>query len=217
MGLIDQLRAEHDLIEDVAGALRSFARARLRVEGSPADGAEFLRFFRLYAGAFHHEREEGVLFVALQRELELPGDRGPLAALTADHRELAGLLDQLEASIADEPAARGAFHAAALEYSERLWRHIDAENSVLLPEAAARLARRGPAAALPMLEMTREQREARAAGERLLASHPPVPERVLRGDGCVACPAYGRNCDGLEREWWNSWEWEEFEDHLASG
>jgi hypothetical protein len=40
---------------------------------------------------------------------------------------------------------------------------------------------------------------------------------VLRGDGCVMCPAFVDNCRGLEHEWWNEWEWDEFEDHLPSG
>jgi hypothetical protein len=33
----------------------------------------------------------------------------------------------------------------------------------------------------------------------------------------VFCLAYGESCRGLEHEWWNESEWEEFEDHLPSG
>ena len=65
MELINQLRAEHDLIEQVAGSLRTFVRQRARGEGDPADGARFMAFFRRYAGDFHHAREEDTLFVAL--------------------------------------------------------------------------------------------------------------------------------------------------------
>jgi hypothetical protein len=32
----------------------------------------------------------------------------------------------------------------------------------------------------------------------------------VRGDGCVICPSYGVTCEGLEREWWNAHEWDEF-------
>jgi hypothetical protein len=39
----------------------------------------------------------------------------------------------------------------------------------------------------------------------------------MRGDGCVFCPAFTTSCRGVEHEWWNEWEWEEFEDHLPSG
>jgi len=42
MELINQLRNEHDLIDQVAGSLRTFVRARARGEGEAADGARFL-------------------------------------------------------------------------------------------------------------------------------------------------------------------------------
>lgn len=127
MRLIDELRAEHDLIERVAGSLRTFARQRARGEGAP-NGPRFLAFFRLYAGQFHHAREEDTLFVALQRDAELPGDRGPIAALLEDHRRMAGLLDRMEPVTADSSAeARASLEAIALEYSQQLWQHIDAE------------------------------------------------------------------------------------------
>jgi hypothetical protein len=106
---------------------------------------------------------------------------------------------------------------AALRYTEELWHHIDAENSVLFPESAQRL-RRHAVAELPTREPTAAEEAARTAGEALVAAYPPVPEPdVLRGDGCVVCPAYERSCRGLEREWWNEWEWEEFGGHLPSG
>jgi hemerythrin-like domain-containing protein len=216
--LIEQLRTEHDLIERVAGSLRTFARRRVRGEGSPEDGPRFLAFFRLYAGQYHHGREEDTLFVALQRHAELPGDRGPIAALLEDHRRMAGLLDRMEPlAAASSEQALGSLLALALEYSGQLWQHIDAENSVLLPESENRLRRHGRVD-LPTRETTAEEEEARAVGERLVALHPPVPEPdVLRGEGCVVCPAFTRSCRGVEHEWWNDWEWEEFEDHLPSG
>ena len=218
MRLIEELRAEHDLIERVAGSLRTFARQRGRGEGSPEDGPRFLAFFRLYAGQFHHAREEDTLFVALQRDAELPGDRGPIAALLEDHHRMAGLLDRMEPVAADPSLeARAALEAIALEYSQQLWQHIDAENSVVLPESESRLRRHGRAE-LPTREMTLDEEEARALGETLLSLYPPVHEPdVPRGDGCVVCPAFTRTCRGLELEWWNEWEWEEFEDQLPSG
>jgi hemerythrin-like domain-containing protein len=202
----------------VAGSLRTFARAR--GEGSPADGPRFLRFFRLYAGQYNHAREEDTLFVALQRDAEIPGDRGPIAALLEDHHRMARLLDEMEplagADLADAKA-RSSLEALALEYTQQLWQHIDAETSVLLPESEQRLRRHG-VTELPAREMTPEEDEARALGEGLLASYPPAHEPgVLRGDGCVVCPAFTRTCRGIEHEWWNEWEWEEFEDHLPSG
>lgn len=216
MELIEQLRAEHDLIEQVAGAFRTFARQRVRGEGEAADGPRFLRFFRLYAGHFHHGREEDTLFASLQKDAELPGDRGPLAVLLGDHHRMAGILDQLEPIVAGDPAA-AEVATLALDYTEQLWHHIDAENSVLLPESEQRLRRHG-IRELPSRELTAEEAAAREDGRALLVQYPPVHEPdILRGDGCVMCPAFVDTCEGIERVWWNEHEWDEFEDHLPSG
>ena len=217
MLLIDELTAEHILIETVLGSLRAFVDARAAGSADPADGPRFLRFFRLFAGDFHHGREEDVLFAALAEKAELPADRGPIAAMVAQHAHMATILDQLEpllGRIVLDPTAAERMQALAVSYSHALWHHIDAENSVLLPESEARL-RRHHVLELPSRPMSMEEAEARADGERLLTKYPPVQDReVMRGDGCVHCPAYGETCRGLEREWWNEWEWEEFEDHM---
>jgi hemerythrin-like domain-containing protein len=218
MRLIDELRAEHELIERVALSLRVFARSRVAGEASAEDGPRYLQFFRLFAGSFHHGREEDTLFVALQRDAELPGERGPIAALLGDHHDMALLLELMEPLAASEaPEERVAFSELALDCSQRLLQHIDAENSVLLPESEQRL-RRHAVHELPTREAGEQEAAARATGETLVLAHPPVHEReVPRGDGCIVCPAFERTCQGVEREWWNEWEWEEFEDHLPSG
>jgi len=216
MQLIDELRAEHDIIEQVAGAFRTFARQRARGEGRAADGPRFLAFFRLYAGAFHHGREEDTLFVSLQRDAELPGDRGPIAALLGDHHRMGGILDRLEPTVGSDPAPPEV-ETLVLDYTEQLWHHIDAENSVLLPESAHRLPRKG-VPELPSRGPTAEELAALEDGRALLAAYPPVPEPdILRGDGCVMCPAFAETCEGLEHTWWNEHEWDELDDHLANG
>jgi hemerythrin-like domain-containing protein len=220
MQLIEELRAEHELIEQVVGSLRAFVNERCAGRGDAADGPRFMRFFRLYAGHFHHAREEDTLFVALQREAELPGDRGPIAVLLADHDRMAALLDGMEGLIGgplDDDAARQRLQGLAVEYSRALWRHIDAENSVLFPESRERLRRHG-IRELPSRDMTDEERDARTIGHELVLRYPPlVDPELIRGDGCVMCPAFVENCRGLEREWWTESEWDEFEDHLPAG
>jgi hemerythrin-like domain-containing protein len=216
MELIDQLRAEHDLIEQVAGAFRTFARQRARGGGDAADGRGFLAFFRLYAGRFHHGREEDTLFVSLQRDAEIPGDRGPIAALLGDHHRMGAILDRLEPIVASDPASADV-QGLILDYTEQLWHHIDAENSVLLPECEHRLPRHG-VRELPSREPDADEATARDAGRALLAAYPPAPEPdIMRGDGCVMCPAFTEQCEGVERSWWNDHEWDELDDHLASG
>lgn len=216
MQLIDQLVAEHDLIEKVLESMRAYVNARIRGEADPSDGIRFIRFFRVFAGHFHHAREEDILFVALVQKAELPADRGPIAVMIADHAHMAGLLDQLEPLLGMEDldaAASEQMQNLAVAYSRALWQHIDAENSVLLPESLERL-RRHHILELPSRPMSAEEEEARSFGEHLLAKYPPIRDaEALRGDGCSLCPAFGNTCRGLEREWWNEWEWDESADN----
>ena len=219
MQLIDDLRREHDLIDQVLGSLRAFVTARLADQGEPADGARFLAFFRRYAGDFHHDKEEAVLFQALATQAELPADRGPLSALTGEHRRMAGLLEAM-AGLLDGPLAtegeRVRLQALAVDYSHALWRHIDAENSVLFPEGEERL-RRAHVRELPSRPMTEPERMAREDGLALRTTYPPQADpQALRGDGCVNCPSHGTTCDGLEAEWWTDLEWEDMWDRMSS-
>jgi len=219
MQLIEDLKAEHELIEQVLGSLRAFVTARLAGQGEAADGGRFLAFFRLYAGDFHHDKEEQILFRALSERAELPAERGPIAALTGEHRRMGDLLEALGALL-DDPLSEAAqgerLQALAVDYSRSLWHHIDAENSVLFPEGQERL-RRFHVRDLPSRPMTEEEAAAREGGLALLQAYPPQHDpEVHRGDGCVACPSYGSTCEGLEREWWTDLEWEDFEERMSS-
>ena len=219
MQLIEDLRQEHELIEQVVGSLRAFVTARLAGRGEPADGPRFMAFFRRYAGDFHHDKEEQVLFRALVDQAEIPAERGPVAAITGEHRHMAGLLDALEpllgaAHLAAEERPR--LKALAVDYSHSLWRHMDAENSVLFPEGQERL-RRFHILELPCRPMTEAERQAREGALALLATYPPEYDPdVHRGDGCVACPSFGTTCDGLEQEWWTDLEWEDMHERMSS-
>jgi hemerythrin-like domain-containing protein len=219
MILIDELVAEHDLIDRTASAFRRYVDECLAGHAPAADGAAFVRFFRLYAGDFHHAREEDVLFPALVERASLPGDRGPLAVLTADHRRMGAVLDRIDALVARLPLEgpdAEALRGATDEYTTALGHHIDAENSVLFPESEARLRKNG-VRDLPSRAATPAEAEAGRAGAELAARYAAPPDRdVIRGDGCVLCPAMVEGCEGLEAEWWNESEWDECADHLAS-
>jgi hemerythrin-like domain-containing protein len=219
MRLIEELAAEHELIDAAAGSLRTWVERRLRGEADPADGPRFVTFLRVFAAGFHHAREEDTLFVALRERAGLP-EEGPLASLRDDHARTAALLVSIERLVC-EPVLTGAagdeLRRLAVAYSHALWHHIDAENSVLFPESASRLRKSG-VNELPSRSMTDAEAAARAVGEDLVRRYPPLDDVTIpRGDGCVCCPAFTGACRGLEQEWWNEWEWEEFEDHLPSG
>jgi hemerythrin-like domain-containing protein len=214
---LDELRAEHDLIDRVAGSLRGFAAARARGEAAPGDGAAFRRFFRLWAGAWHHAREEETLFPALAAKAELPLVSGPLAAFVEQHHDMAKVLDAIDplldrVPLPDEEARR--LVALVADYTRELGRHIDAENSVLIPESEARL-RQANVLELPGRAPAAEELAARDEGRLLAERWPFLPGDGVRGEGCVVCPSYGTTCRGVEAEWWNESEWEEFSDHLG--
>lgn len=217
MTLIDELRADHRLIERVVGAFATHVARRLAGALDLADTARFFTFFRAFVGGYHHDREERALFPALTGALELPGDRGPVPAMIGQHHELAGLLDALEPLLVEAaigPEARAPIAALTRRYTHGLWSHIDAEDSVLFPESEARLVRAGMRE-LGGRTMTPAEEVAREDAERLVAAYPPTEDpTAVRGEGCVICPSYGVTCDGLERAWWTESEWDELDEHM---
>ncbi len=213
MKLIDALQDEHILIDQVLGSFRTYVGRLVDGTADPDDGRRFAAFFTEFAGHFHHDREERVLVDALVTEAELPGDRGPLRAVAQEHAQTEGWLREMMPFLEQRPQSEGdrvRLRALATRYSHALWRHIDAENSVLYPEGVERLRRCG-IRELPDRPMNAAEAVAREDGAALLVRYPPVEDGALaRGDGCFMCQAYGETCDGLEAEWWTEREWEEF-------
>lgn len=139
--LVAILNEEHALI---LAALEAFERFAEHVRSGDAFEAkvarDFLRFFREFADADHHHKEEEILFPWLE-EQGLPHEVGPLAVLRAEHelgREtrlaLALALDDL-AGDPFELDTRLRFHALAQRFTELLRAHIEKEEHVLLPLA----------------------------------------------------------------------------------
>jgi hemerythrin-like domain-containing protein len=202
MLLLDELRAEHLLVDRVAGSLVRFAEQAARGDCCKEDVTDFVRFFRIYVSGFHHGREEQRLFPALIDRAEVPADRGPLPAIEEDHGVMAEMVDTFDAEKGD-PAR---VSEIARRLAHHLWEHVDKENSVLLPEAADRLRRNG-VVRLEGRDPTDEEEAARELGKDLCERYPPLDDPgFVRGDGCIACSAFGETCGGIESEWWNSWE-----------
>lgn len=204
MRLFEEFKAEHLLVDRVAGSLIRFAEMTAGGEGSEEDVADFVEFFRVFVAGFHHEREEQTLFPVLVERAEVPADRGPLPSIEADHRAAAILVDELE----EAGGNKERLASAARRLAHHLWEHVDKEDSVLFPESFERLRRNG-VTLLEGRESTAEEEAARGLGEQLTVRFPPLDDpEVVRGDGCVACSAFGETCGGIETEWWNTWEHE---------
>ena len=219
MKLLDALQDEHALIDRVLGSFRSYVDALVDGMADAEDGARFAAFFSEFAGHFHHDREERVFFHALVTQAELPAERGPVHALAHEHAEMAQWLHEMTPLLERGPLSddeRARLQALATRYSRALWRHIDAENSVLYPQGAERLARCG-VRELADRPMSTAEAAARDGAAALLLRYPPSEDAALtRGDGCFMCRAHGDTCKGLEAEWWTELEWEEFYDRDAS-
>lgn len=204
MRLFDEFKAEHLLVDRVAGSLIRFAEMTAGGESSEEDVADFVEFFRVFVAGYHHEREEQTLFPVLVERAEVPADRGPLPSIEADHRAAAILVDELE----EAGGNKERLASAARRLAHHLWEHVDKEDSVLFPESFERLRRNG-VTLLEGRESTAEEEAARGLGEQLTVRFPPLDDpEVVRGDGCVACSAFGETCGGIETEWWNTWEHE---------
>lgn len=212
MKLIATLQDEHVLIDRMLGSFRAYVDRLVDGTADPEDGTRFAAFFTEFAGHFHHDREEGVLFDALVADAELPRDRGPVHALTLEHAVMEGWLREMVPLLERMPQSDDAvrLRSLAVRYSHTLWRHIDAENSVLYPESEERLRRYGTRE-LPDRPMSEVEAAAREGAAALLVRYPSVDDDALtRGEGCFMCSAYGETCNGLEAEWWTDLEWDEF-------
>ena len=204
MQLFHELKTEHLLVDRVAGSLIRFAEQAAGGTSSREDVADFVHFFRVFVAGYHHDKEEQILFPVLVERAEVPAGRGPLPSIEADHRTAAKLVDELE----EAEGNRGRLADVARNLAHHLWEHVDKEDSVLFPESFERLRRNG-VTRLEGREPTVKEEAARDLGERLTRRFPPLDDpEIVRGDGCIACSAFGETCGGSETEWWNSWEHE---------
>jgi len=70
MRLFDEFKAEHVLVDRVAGSLIRFAELAAGGESSEEDVADFVHFFRVFVAGYHHQKEEQTLFPVLVETAE---------------------------------------------------------------------------------------------------------------------------------------------------
>jgi len=129
------LRDEHKLILEVAGALEAMLIAE--EEGTPLDYdavARCITFFRLFADACHHGKEEDLLFPGLEAE-GMPRDSGPIAVMLYEHEQGRAFVRAMAASLEDARArddqAGAALRSGAEGFIELIVAHIGKEDNVL--------------------------------------------------------------------------------------
>jgi hemerythrin-like domain-containing protein len=194
--------SEHRLIEQVLGSLESFVVA---VEGGLAVErplvSDYAGFFRGFADAYHHGKEEDILF---QRMIErgFPTESGPLAVMLHEHtqgRARVAVLRQVGQAEGEVDAAeRTALLISANEFIPLLRQHIIKEDRILYPMALQMLT--GPE--LDQMETAFEAFERRLSGDateerlravadRLTSAFAPDPERMAAAANMPHCGPVG--------------------------
>jgi len=130
-----ELTREHTVIQRVLAVLeRLVARAR-RGDGFEAESlASAVEFFRLFADACHHAKEEDLLFPVLEAR-GIPREGGPIGVMLEEHRLARGytreMAEALVARDTDRETGERRFLSAADNYLELLTHHIFKEDNVL--------------------------------------------------------------------------------------
>jgi hemerythrin-like domain-containing protein len=201
MDAIETLMNEHRTIERVCDGLVGFADELRRKETTEKEElGRFVEFIREFADAWHHGKEENILFETMI-DHGFPRHGGPVAVMLHEHGIGRGFVATL-ASKVDMPGAWSAADRhevadAATGYAELLREHIHKEDAILYPMAESRL----PPDALDRVnercERYEQERSGSGENERLhaladalvarhaRASHPsagPGPHR--HGGGC---------------------------------
>ncbi len=127
-----ELREEHRVIEKVLRVLDRLINPAAEFEAEAL--RECVEFFRLFADACHHGKEEGLLFPALERG-GMPREDGPISVMLHEHtigrRLVAAMAQALPAAGDGDVSAQAAFRQTARDYIEMLTGHIWKEDNVL--------------------------------------------------------------------------------------
>jgi len=133
------LREEHQLILKVAGRLDDMLAGESSSVALDYDTVDrCITFFRLFADACHHGKEEDLLFPGLIAE-GMPGDSGPIAVMLYEHglgrafvRDMASSID---AARDGDAVAGGELRDAAQGFIDLIVAHISKEDNVLFDMA----------------------------------------------------------------------------------
>lgn len=129
------LREEHQLILRVIGALESLLNHGAEAGDYNFDALErCASFFRLFADACHHGKEEDLLFPELEA-CGIPRDGGPIGVMLAEHQQgrafVKQMLEHLPQARTGDTSAIKALIEAGRGYIDLLRQHIDKEDNVL--------------------------------------------------------------------------------------
>lgn len=131
------LREEHQLILGVVDVLdRQLSTADPGPDFSVVDRC--ISFFRLFADACHHGKEEDLLFPELVSQ-GMPGEAGPIAVMLAEHEQgrayVRGMAEAIGRTKAGDVEAETALRKHARNYIDLIRAHIGKEDHILFEMA----------------------------------------------------------------------------------
>ena len=128
--------AEHDNIRRMLKVIRKVCyRVLTKGEYDVSDFPRIIDFVRSYADKLHHGKEEDILFVTMNNELEKLSKSGAITGMYIEHDSgrlfIANLEKGVNKFIAGDDEARLDIIANAICYADLLDRHIEKENTAM--------------------------------------------------------------------------------------
>jgi len=128
------LREEHQLILKVLDVMEQIVANGEKAEWNIDAMEECVAFFRLFADACHHGKEEDMLFPELESR-GMSKEEGPIAVMLFEHKQGRALVAQMAEAIPSaregQEAGLDKFGSAARAYINLLRGHISKEDNVL--------------------------------------------------------------------------------------
>ena len=129
------LRAEHQVILRVIEVLKRLVDRSQQGLGFERQALhKCVEFFRLFADACHHAKEENLLFPVLESR-GIPREGGPIGVMLNEHqlarKHTREMGEALTAEEGGDASGQARFHEAAHQYIELLTNHIHKEDNIL--------------------------------------------------------------------------------------
>ena len=169
---IEILMEEHRLIERGLDAMDAWVTTLGSGSESnhKAELARFVSFIRGFADAYHHSKEEDILFAAMV-ENGFPRQTGPVAVMLHEHdlgRSLVSRLDGLaQQTTTWSEEDHGTLARTVREFTTLLRQHIQKEDQILYPMAEMRLPEPVQEEILRRFQSLEEQQASSGEHERL--------------------------------------------------
>ena len=130
------LRDEHQLILGVVEVLDAVMVGDEGLDFEVTD--ECIAFFRLFADACHHGKEEDLLFRELI-EQGMPAEEGPIGVMLSEHQQgrlyVRGMAEAIGAAREGDSEAEATLRANARRYVDLMRNHIGKEDGILFDMA----------------------------------------------------------------------------------